>query len=175
MSDGRSEIEPRAPRSRPAGEWLLRALVVGLLVWFLVQALRPGDRRPVEQAASDGLGQALERWSTVDAPGRVHVRLDDPPAGRARDWLAALGGVGTEVRWSGPSLLPTAVAIEPRADPAGGADVAVAAPPGTVVVLRDTLGVLDSARAGALGVRAQLPRPRAATDAVTGRVTARGA
>ena len=156
-------------------EGFLRAVVIGLLAWYLVQVIRARRHGPEEGTSSETLRESLARWSTVASPEVVHVALAHPPAGIERDWLAALPGAGTTVEWSGPSLLPTAIAVEPRADPAGGVDVSVAAPESAMVVLRDTLGVLDSARATAAGVHAIVPRPRATTDAVVGPVVARAA
>lgn len=174
---GASGSAPRGARLRLAGEWALRALVLVLLAWSLVEALRPGTKAPAERAGTETLGGALVRWTTVARPERVHVELEHPPAGVERDWLAALVGAGTAVGWSGPALLPTALALalEPRADPAGGAEVSVAAPAGALVVLRDTLGVLDSARVEAVGasVRAYVAKPRAMLDAAVGPVVAR--
>jgi hypothetical protein len=105
----------------------------------------------------------------------VHVRIDHPPAGRERDWLAALSGAGTAVDWSGPSLVATAIAVEPRVDPARGADVSVAAPNSVEVALADTLGVLDSTRATKSGVRGYIPKFRGTVDAIVGPVIARAA
>jgi hypothetical protein len=164
----------RAELSRYA-ESLLRALVIGLLAWYLIHVIRARRHGPVESSASETLRESLVRWSTVSAPESVHVALDHPPGGVERDWLAALPGAGTGVAWSGPSLLPTAIAMEPRADPAGSVEVSVAAPESALVVLRDTLGALDSAAATAAGVHAIVPRPRTTLDAVVGPVAARGA
>jgi hypothetical protein len=164
----------RADLSRYA-EALLRVLVIGLLAWYLVHVLRERGHGPVESAASASLRESLERWSTVASPERVHVALEHPPELLERDWLAALPGAATEVTWSGPSFVPTAIAVEPRADPAGGVDVSVAAPSSAMVTLRDTLGVLDSALARAGGVHAIVPKPRATLDAAVGPVAARGA
>lgn len=165
----------RPERARAGVEWLLRAVVLALVAACLIQAIRALSYGGLEHARSATLAEALARWSTVATPSRVHVTFAYPPAGRERDWLAALPGAGTAVAWSGPSLLPTAIVMEPRADPAGGAAVSIAAPSGTQVLLRDTLGVLDSLRVGAAGVRAYLPRPRATLEAVVGPVVARAA
>jgi len=163
-------------RLRVAGEWALRALVLALLVWSLALALSWGGKGAVERASTETLSEALVRWTTVAGPERVHVAFDHAPSLVERDWLAALVGAGTQVSWSGPSLLPTALSIEPRADPAGGAEVSVAAPAGAVVVLRDTVGELDSARVeAASGVRAYIPRPKVTLDAAVGGVVARAA
>lgn len=154
---------------------MLRAGVVVMLGWYLVYVIRARTEGAAEGATSAELRTALTRWSTIARPSRVHTTLSHPPAGVERDWLAALSVTGTKVEWNGPSLLPTAVAVAPRADPAGGADVSVAAPAGSRVTLRDTVGVLDSALAAASGVRAYIPKPRATINAVVGPVSARAA
>ena len=164
-----------AERARGALEWLLRVAVIAILSWFLVRTILVQRHGAVEDAASATLAQKLARWSTVSSPARVHVRIDHTPAGRERDWLAALPGTGTEVDWSGPSLVPTAISVEPRVDPARGADVSVAAPESAMVVLSDTLGVLDSARATRTGIRGYVPKLRGTVDAIVGPVVARAA
>ncbi len=158
-----------------SAELLLRVAVIVLLSWYLVHTIRVRRHGPEERTSSASLWESLARWSTVSVPERVHVALEHPPSGVERDWLAALPAAGTAVLWSGPSLAPTAIAMEPRADPSGGVNVSVAAPESAMVVLRDTLGVLDSARATAAGVHAVIPKPRAVTDAVVGPVVARAA
>jgi hypothetical protein len=166
-------MRSRADRARSGLEWLLRGGVLALLAWYLVQVVWTRSHGAAEHATSAELPRALARWTTRTAPPRVHVELAHPPPGLDRDWLAALAGTGTSVAWSGPSLLPTAVAIEPRADPIRDADVSVAAPRGAMVRVLDTLGILDSARATAAGIRVHLPRPRATVDASVDPVRAR--
>ena len=160
---------------RPSLEWLLRGVAIVLLVVSLVHAIRSESGDGAEQGASADLPESLARWTTVVSPDEVHVALDHPPTRQERDWLAALDAARTEVEWSGPSLLPTAIAIEPRADPARGADVSVAVPPGTHVALRDTVGLLDSVTTKTGELRAYIPQPRPAIDAVVGPVVARAA
>jgi hypothetical protein len=164
-----------AERAREALEWLLRIAALAILVWFLVRTILVQRHGAVEDATSASVSAKLARWSTVAAPSRVHVRIEHPPAGRDRDWLAALSGASTDVDWSGPSLVPTAISVEPRIDPAGGADVNVASPENSVTVLADTLGVLDSARATRTGVRGYVPKFRGTVDAMVGPVVARAA
>ncbi|HEX7120605.1 MAG TPA: hypothetical protein VF212_17565 [Longimicrobiales bacterium] len=156
-------------------EWALRALALALLAICLFAALRARAAGPAERGAAATLRESLARWTTVARPERVHIAFERPPDGVERDWLAALPGAGTAVTWSGPDLLPTAVAMEPRIDPAGGADVSVAAPADAMVRLRDTLGALADLRAGDAGVRVYVPKPRATLDAAVGPVVARAA
>ena len=168
-------MSPLAERIRTATEWALRLIALTLLVWCLLLALGIGRDERTEIGSSATLRESLERWTTVSSPARIHVALDHPPSGPEQDWLAALSGAGTTVEWSGEELLPTAISIEPRADPAGGADVSIAAPKGSLVLLRDTLGTLDSTQAGPHGVHAYIARPRQTLEAVVGPVTATAA
>jgi hypothetical protein len=156
---------------RAGVEWGLRLVVLGLLAWYLVHVLRVRSGA-AEVATSDELTERLTRWSTVATPARVHVALDYPPPLVQRDWLAALPGTGTEVRWSGAALVPTAAAVEPIADPVSGVDLAVAAPHGATVELRDALGPFDTVTAGGRGVRIYLPNPPATIEAAVGPVVA---
>lgn len=168
--------EPLWFRLRVAGEWALRAVVLGLLLWCLVLVVRARTEERVEVGTSATLRESLVRWTTVSRPSRVHVVLDHPPSRAEQEWLVALSGAGTAVEWTGDSLVPTAMAVEPRADPAGGVDVSVAAPPGAVVALRDTLGELGAvevpANGGAAGVRVHLAKPRPRLDAAVGPIVA---
>ncbi len=168
-------MRSRGSPARAGTEWGLRLLILALLAGYLVHTLRVRYRGATEASDSRGLGVALARWSTVAAPAQVHLALDHPPSVRERDWLAAFPGAGSAVAWEGASLQPTAMAVTPVADPAGGVDVDVASPRGMPVALRDTLGLLDSARAGATGARFTVPKPRAALEAEVGPVVARGA
>lgn len=157
---------------RRGAEWVLRLLIIGLLAWYLVQVLRSPTGGAVEVATSAELPSKLTRWSTIADPERVHAALDYPPPVGERDWLTALAGAGTEISWSGVSLVPTAVVMQPIADPAGGADLAVAAPPRSQVVLRDALGAFDTVIPGLHGIRVYLPSPPALLEAAVGPVVA---
>jgi hypothetical protein len=162
-----------ADRARRALEWLCRATAIVLLAWLLIHTILVRRNGVVDQATAATLARKLAQWSTSASPSAVHVRLDHPPAGRERDWLAALPGAGTAVGWSGSSLRPTALSVEPRVDPARGADASVAAPNAAMVALSDTLGPLDSVRAAGTGARIYVPKVRRMVDARTGSVVAR--
>ncbi|HZS58995.1 MAG TPA: hypothetical protein VFA43_06975 [Gemmatimonadaceae bacterium] len=153
----------------------LRVLVLATLGWYLMHVLRVSHDGVVDVATSATLDSALVRWSTRATPPKVAITMAHPPRGVERDWLAALNATATTVAWSGPTLVPTAIAEAPRADPMRGATVTVAAPAGADVVLADTLGIIDSMRAISGGVHATLPHPRAAVDARVGDVVARAA
>lgn len=135
--------------------WLERAAQlagIALIAWLLADSLRtpPGA---VEVLGPESLASELRRWSTSAPAERVHLRVDGAVAPAHREWLAALAAAGTEVSWEDDVVSPLAVALDPVADPDGGARVRVAARPGTMVVVEDELGVLDSVAAGAAGAR----------------------
>lgn len=154
-------------------EWLLRAAAMLLLVAALVTLAPAGPGLHPEPGNSAGLRAALARWSTVAVPSEIQLTLDRAPDGVERDWLAALAATGTIVRWTGQALVATAMAVVPVADPAGGVDVLVSAPASTLIRLRDTLGIRDSAESGAAGARFHLADAGSAVEAVVGPVTAR--
>jgi hypothetical protein len=158
--------------------WFERAahvLAVAAIGWLLVQALRGRVTARAETADVQALPVQLVRWSRVAAPVRVHVRVDGALTPVQRDWLVALGGVGTAVSWEGRGLEPLAVAADPVADPAGGTRVLVAAPWGTRVVLADRLGTLDSVEAEAAGARFLVRSGPAAVQVQVGPLLARSA
>ena len=159
-------------RGRQALEAGLRAIAfaaVGGLLWLTVHADRNGDGA---RAHGDGVREALARWSTREAPGRVRAEFDSAPSPEARDWLAALGRAGTSVTWGGTVPIPTGVAAEPVADPRRPIQAWVAAPAGTRVVLRDRLGVVDSGAVARGGARLVVPRVDGALRATAGDIEA---
>ena len=148
-----------APRGRighrAALEWVLRVAALACLAWMLWRALHPAARDRAVVVDQTDLASALIGWSTVTAPSAVHARLDAVPTALERDWLAALRHAGTVVTWEHAGETPfvaTAVVAEPAPDPGGGVRVAVAAPIGARVVLRDGLGPLDSTVSSHAGV-----------------------
>src|SRR5690606_19716472 len=84
------------------------------------------------------------------------------------DWLAALPATGTAVSWSGAAPLPSAVAIEPVADPLRLAHIWVAAPAGRAVTLEDRLGILGRVVPAGFGARVTVPRLEGEVRAIIG-------
>ena len=149
-----SRVEPGArPRARV---WLERAahlLGLAIIVWLLVDSLGPGPGTGGELVEAGALADELRRWSTVAAPDEVHLTVDAAVSPPYREWLAALAAAGTRVSWDADSVIPLAVALDPIPDPGGGTRIWAAAPPGTVLVLEDEVGPIDSVEAGAAGAR----------------------
>lgn len=156
-------------------EGALRTLAVIALCALLWHTFRARNGAPAAEARGARVAAALVRWSTRDAPRRAHVEVDSPASPEMRDWLAALGRAGTRVTWGGAVPPPTAVAVEPVPDPQRSAHVWLAGPAGTRTVLRDALGVVDSATVARGGARLVVPRLAGTARAATGGVEATAA
>lgn len=147
---------PAAPLARRMLEGTLRGLALGALAAMTVLTLR-ADRAHPEEAAAGEIDEALVRWSTQASPAAVHVTFDQPPSPRTRDWLAALRGAGTQVRWSGEAPAPTALAVDPVADPQRPLALWIAAPQGARVTLHDRLGWIGDVDVAGTGGRILVP------------------
>lgn len=134
---------------------LIALLLIALLVSHALYAQRV---RPSLRAGELEVGTALARWSTAENPQRVHASFDSLPTPNVRDWLAALPGAGTKVGWDGETPAPSAVSVEPVADPRSPSRVWVATPPGAHVQLSDELGAVDSTSVDGHGAVFVLPR-----------------
>lgn len=143
---------------RRALEWTLRAMALLALVGLIVYTVYTYRVQPSARAAGSAVGEALVRWSGSDPPARAHVHFDSAAAPEMRDWLAALAGAGTRTTWSGAAPAPSALAVEPVADPERPSRLWVASPDGASIVLGDAMGVLDSV--GAVRGGAQLTVPQ---------------
>ena len=132
------------PRVRRALELALRIAAFALLAWALWTALHRRDRQRgavIRVSSAPARLAALGRDPTLVA---LHVGIDSAPRATSLDWLAALRRAGVAVSWSG-DVPPLAASLEPVADPAGGARLALAAPPsGPPVAVSDDAGVVDT-------------------------------
>lgn len=135
---------------RRHAEALAHAAALVLLAWALIESVRarPVSRAPERATASPA---ALAAWSSGTSPSAVHGELQTPPSPEVRDWLRALRRSGTPVTWSTDSLIPLALDSRPIVDPSGGHRIAIAAPPGTPVLITDDAGVLDTVRVDVAG------------------------
>ncbi|MDQ3081043.1 MAG: hypothetical protein M3R07_02375 [Gemmatimonadota bacterium] len=158
---------PSPDSARRSVEHLLRSVSAGLLVWMLWLSLDRSVPVSAVSARSGALTKVLREQTIVGiAPDRIDVRLDSAPTPRERDWLAALGGSGSAVRWSG-TVAASGITVRPVVTPGGGLSVMVAAPERTVVLLGDELGAIDSVSASGTGASFGVP---AATGLLTARV-----
>ena len=148
----------RRHRVRVFFERTTRAASLALIVLLIGHAFYSLRERPSLRAEGPAVEDALARWSTTETPRRIHVGLDSLPTPHLRDWLAAFPGAGTGASWDGETPAPSAVSVEPVADPRKPSKVWVAARPGTRVELRDELGALDGTTAQGHGTVFVLPR-----------------
>ena len=164
------DVATRSLRQRV--ETVLRVGSLLLLGVLVAQAVKASTDRPSRRANSAELPESLVLWSTRESPERVHVAFDSTPSATTRDWLAALSGTGTRTSWSGDSLVPTALAVEPVADPRHPSRIWVAAPAGAHIAVTDDLGAVDSATAGPGGALFRVPALTGTARAIVGGSTA---
>ena len=145
-------------RLRLLFERATRAASLALIVLLIAHAVYSLRERPSLRADGAAVEEALARWSTSESPRRIHAALDSIPEPHMRDWIAAFPGAGTEASWDGGTPAPSAVSVEPVADPQKPSKVWIAAQPGARVELRDELGALDSTTAQGFGTVFVLPR-----------------
>lgn len=147
----------RADAPRVVLEWALRAASTLLLVLLLLRVLHPERYGPAASVGnSNQLRSALPSW-TIAAPPTLHLELQSVPGPTERDWLAALRHAGTWVTWQGDSIPAIAATVVRTIDPVPRWHAAVAAPHGNRVVLRDSVGLIDTANAVSGVVSAVLP------------------
>ena len=147
------------PALRPSIEHALRALAVCALALAAWRRLAPDAvaAAPLAPVVDErALSTALARWTATAVP-TARVALDSLPDARTRAWLAALNGAGTRVEWRAGAAPALAASVEPSREPAGGVQLAIAAPTGAGLATRDALGPLDSVRAAGGGARLTLP------------------
>ncbi|MDE2679323.1 MAG: hypothetical protein OXI76_15600 [Gemmatimonadota bacterium] len=148
----------RRHRLRIGLERTAHLAALALIALLIGHALYAQRARPSLRAEGLEVGGALARWSTSVNPRRIHAVIDSVPAPSVRDWLAALPGAGTEAGWDGETPAPSALSVEPVADPRKPSRVWVATSPGARVQLSDELGAVDSASVDGHGAVFVLPR-----------------
>ena len=144
-------------RPRTLIERLLRGTALVALVMLFAHAMYASRTRPAGRAEGSAVVQSLTSWSTREAPSRVHVAFDPAPTPEIRDWLAAIGQAGTHVTWGGAAPATSALTVEPVPDPWRPTRIWISAPAGSRVVLRDELGLVDTAAVERFGARLVVP------------------
>jgi hypothetical protein len=154
--------------SRTIVEWFLRVLGLAALLLALWLAIRVQHVQPTAWARGGKVRNALALWSTREAPHHAHAVFDSIPSPDLRDWVAALPAAGTQTSWEGTTLKPSAVVVEPVADPKPTARIWLAAPNGSSVVVRDTLTEIDSLRMRSGGAVVTAPHVEGVVRAIVG-------
>lgn len=129
-------------------EWALRVVLLATLVvalWRSTRTARAGAS--LEAARASALGDVLERATTSARVGALGVEMDATLTPTERDWMVALRRAGVPVRWRGeaPSL---AVTVDRAREPVASARVRIVGDSGGPIVVADSIGVIDSVRAG---------------------------
>jgi len=144
--------------ARRIGEWALRVLSLALLGVILMRAWCPSTRSGrYERAQQARIAMSLPRW-TMTTPAQIHLALDSVLPPYERDWIAAIERAGTNVTWSSPHISAIAATLTRMADPFGTSELSAYAKRGSVMIVRDRVGPIDSvAVGGGGGVRLEIP------------------
>ena len=123
---------------------------LGLL--FVVVAMRPA-RAHLDARGPADIARALP-VATLHRTTQLDVRLTEVPDEGTRAWLRALRAAGTAVRWhADDSLAAAIISSEPIAGPDHPRRITLAGVGPGPVIVRDALGVIDSATLGSVGTR----------------------
>jgi len=158
---------PSRAEWRRWAEWALRlALVVVLAIalWRSIRAARPGTVSIAAPASA--LSEALQRVTSTPGIGALDVNVDGALSPAEREWLLALRRAGVRVSWRG-DVPAIALSVDRAREPVAHARMRIVADGTGMMVLRDSLGVIDSVRA-ARGAMVEAPD-------IVGRVTAQQA
>ena len=138
-------------------ERVARTLAIALIVAAVWKAFAQRGSEAEAVRVEGELRESLPRLSRSNASA-VHLPLDRIPDVVERHWLIAVRRAGTSIRWSDAGVGPaTAISIARAADPAGLVTVSIASADSGTVILRDSLGLLDSIAIAPPGSRVTVP------------------
>ncbi|MEP6765417.1 MAG: hypothetical protein ABJB66_13960, partial [Gemmatimonadaceae bacterium] len=150
---------------RERGEFALRVIALAALVVvvLIVAGVFSPDRSNSKSAvlfsstpnakSSSALSSLLKQMLIADRTlPALHVDAGNVPTEATRALMSAANAIGIPVSWT-DATKNAAVAVEATAmiDPKGGVALRAAAPAGTVLEFRDSLGLIDSVHARAGG------------------------
>ncbi len=163
---------PSPVSARRIGEWALRVLSIALLVVILMRAWSPSRAIARSETVTEGSAAKLLPALSMRGPARIHIVVDSviPPV--QRDWIGAIGRSGTVVTWSGPRIAATAATLSRIADPAGVSELSASVPVGSVAIVRDHVGVIDSVTISQNGLRIDIPGAGTGVGVAAGASTA---
>jgi hypothetical protein len=150
----------RSPDSRVLPEWVLRAIAIAAIALALREAWQPPPSATPRSRSVDG-ARVLEALRTPSRDTLV-VRTDSALGPLARDWMRARAAAGTPTLWTG-AVPSVAVTLDAPRDPNGSAQLRTAAPSGTVLTVRDSLGMIDSIQLAAAATTLDVGTPLGAT------------
>ncbi|HEX6598941.1 MAG TPA: hypothetical protein VF034_06430 [Gemmatimonadaceae bacterium] len=138
---------PSRADHRRWAEWALRlALVIVLAValWRSIRVVRPGAASVAARTST--LGEALHRATVTPRVGALDVDVDGAVPPLERQWLAALRRAGVRITWRG-DVPAMALSVERAREPVARTRLRIVNESTAMVVLRDSVGVVDSVRA----------------------------
>jgi hypothetical protein len=138
------------PSRRSRFETACRIGAFGVLGWLLGGSIVAPATPRLERVTAASLGPDLVALTRAPANVAVHVDVPAVPDPWIVDWLGAARRGGRAVSWSGAPA-PAALVAQPMLDPEGGVRIDVAAPSGSVVMLRDDVSPIDSVRVARMG------------------------
>ena len=160
------------PADRAGLERALRIIAAIAMIWLIAGAFGEREMQGGEVVAPGASMAALDRWATDPPADTIGLQLVGAPTPAMRDYLRALRANGTAIAWSNDGIAPVVIDAEALRDPAGGAIVRVASAAGSVVLLSDSLGALDSLRIDDLGGTVRVPAFSGSVAAAAGTTVA---
>ncbi|HEX5970866.1 MAG TPA: hypothetical protein VFY85_03005 [Gemmatimonadaceae bacterium] len=128
-------------------EWALRLALVVVLAIALGRSMRAARPGAVSLSArASTLGEALQRATSTGRIGALDVDVDGALSPAERAWLAALRRAGVQVSWQG-DVPAMALSVERSREPVARAQLRMVSDGAGMLVLRDSVGVLDSVQA----------------------------
>jgi hypothetical protein len=138
---------PSRAEWRRGAERALRLALVAVLaiaLWRSIRAARPGAVSVSARAST--LGEALHRATATSRVGALDVVVDEALSPAEREWLSALRRAGVRVTWRG-DVPAMAMSVERAREPVARARLHIVNDSTGMLVLRDSVGVIDSIRA----------------------------
>jgi hypothetical protein len=150
----------RLPDSRVLAEWVLRASAILAVALAMRDSWRPRQTVDAVTRTVDG-ARVVDALRTTSRDTLI-VRTDTALQALARDWLRARADGGRPTFWTG-RVPSAAAALDAPRDPNGAAQLRVAADTGTVLSVRDSLGMIDSVPLSAPALSLDVGTPLGAT------------
>lgn len=162
-------MRSRVDASRPAIEWALRVVALGLVAFALWRSLRPADSTAPVRIDGTALPATLPSLM-LTSPRAANIVFSASPRPVDRDALRAVSRAGTQVTWSSTSLQPLAMSSARLREPGGAVRVTIAAV--APVELSDALAIIDSVVPMAAGSTVIASEPSGSLRATEGKISA---
>ena len=145
------------PADRRTLELALRTIAAVAMAWLVIDAFTIRQKAGGIVVDASHTATAMNRWITDLPADTIGLRLERSLDRESRDYLRALRSNGTAIAWVNQGVAPVMIDGEALRDPAGGAVVRVTTGGTAIIVLSDSLGLLDSMRLGKPGMTVRVP------------------